>query len=86
MPTYEYRCGQCGHRFEMFQVMSADPIATCPVCKSPVVRLIGAGSAILFKGSGFYATDYGRTDGPSCGREKPCCGRETPCDQRPCAS
>jgi len=86
MPTYEYRCNECGHVFEVFQTMTADPIATCPKCKGPVVRLIGAGSAILFKGSGFHATDYGRTNGPSCNREEPCCCRETPCDRRPCES
>ncbi len=86
MPTYEYRCNACGHVFEVFQAMTADPIGQCPKCGGSVVRLIGAGSAILFKGPGFHATDYGRTNGPSCNREKPCCGRETPCNHRPCES
>jgi putative FmdB family regulatory protein len=84
MPTYEYRCNECGHRFELFQAMTADPVATCPKCNGPVTRLIGGGSAILFKGAGFHATDYDRTKAPACGRDAPCCGRETPCDRRPC--
>lgn len=80
MPTYEYRCNACGHVFEAFQTMTADPISKCPKCGGSVVRLIRTGSAILFKGSGFHATDYRQADGPSCGREKPCCGWETPCE------
>jgi putative FmdB family regulatory protein len=86
MPTYEYRCNECGHEFETFQAMTAEPVATCPKCNGSVTRLIGGGSAIIFKGRGFHATDYDRTNGPSCGRETPCCGRQTPCDQRPCSS
>lgn len=86
MPTYEYRCNECGHVFELFQVMTADPVTTCPKCGGPVTRLIGSGSAIIFKSSGFHATNYGRTNRPACSREKPCCGRDTPCDQRPCES
>lgn len=59
MPTYEYRCGACGHEFEKFQKMSADPVKECPECGEPeVVRLISPGAGIVFKGSGFYATDY----------------------------
>ena len=86
MPTYEYRCNKCGHVFEIFQAMTADPITMCPKCDGPFVRLIGTGSAIIFKGSGSQVTDSGRTNGPACSREKPCCGRDTPCDQRPCES
>lgn len=86
MPTYEYRCNNCGHQFEVFHAMTADPVGTCPQCNGPVTRLIGGGSAIIFKGSGFHATDYGRTTSPACGRDAPCCGRETPCDHRPCES
>jgi putative FmdB family regulatory protein len=85
MPTYEYECEACGHRFERFQQMSARPIRKCPECSGKVRRLIGTGGAIIFKGSGFYATDY-HNSGPSCGRERPCCGRDTPCDTRPCDS
>ena len=58
MPTYDYKCSDCGHVFELFQSMSDDPIDTCPVCKGKVERLIGAGAGLIFKGSGFYITDY----------------------------
>jgi len=69
MPTYDYRCNRCGHTFERFQAMTAEPVATCPECNGPVTRLIGGGSAIILKGSGFRATDYGRATGlPAAGR------------------
>lgn len=58
MPTYEYECIQCAHRFEQFQSIKAEPINICPVCKGTTRRLIGSGSGIIFKGSGFYQTDY----------------------------
>ena len=58
MPTYEYECRKCGHRFEEFQSISAPPLKVCPECGGRVHRLIGSGAAILFKGSGFYQTDY----------------------------
>lgn len=58
MPTYEYQCESCSHKFEAFQSITAEPIKACPVCKGKVRRLIGGGAAILFKGSGFYQTDY----------------------------
>ena len=58
MPTYEYECSQCSHRFEQSQSMTAEPIKICPVCKGPTRRLIGRGAGIIFKGSGFYQTDY----------------------------
>ena len=83
MPTYDYLCENCGHRFEHFQQMSDTPLSACPECGGAVRRLIGAGAAVIFKGSGFYATDY-RRSGPSCGRDRPCCGRDTPCDTKPC--
>ena len=59
MPTYDYVCDGCGHAFELFQSMT-DPVKkTCPKCgKKKLRRLIGAGGAIVFKGSGFYKTDY----------------------------
>jgi putative FmdB family regulatory protein len=59
MPTYDYRCEACGHAFEEFQSITADPLKTCPECsKDQLRRLIGTGAGIIFKGSGFYETDY----------------------------
>lgn len=58
MPTYEYRCKNCKHRFEVFQSMTANPISVCPKCGGEVERLIGTGAGPIFKGKGFYQTDY----------------------------
>ncbi len=59
MPTYEYACTLCGHEFDAFQSITAKPLRKCPQCgKSSLKRLIGTGAGILFKGSGFYCTDY----------------------------
>lgn len=58
MPTYDYKCLECNHRFELFQPMSAKPIEECPECQGKIKRLIGAGAGPIFKGSGFYQTDY----------------------------
>jgi len=59
MPTYEYQCDSCQHRFEEMQSFKDDPLKTCPACKlDKLRRLFGTGAAILFKGSGFYETDY----------------------------
>lgn len=59
MPTYEYKCDACGHAFEQFHSMMAAPIRKCPECKKlKVKRLIGTGAGLIFKGSGFYITDY----------------------------
>jgi putative FmdB family regulatory protein len=59
MPTYEYCCPDCDHRFELFQSIKDNPKKVCPKCKRrKLVRLIGPGGGILFKGSGFYQTDY----------------------------
>ena len=59
MPTYDYECDACGHSFELFQSMSEGHKKKCPSCKkNKLVRLIGTGGAVLFKGSGFYSTDY----------------------------
>src|SRR5580704_5417448 len=59
MPTYEYVCGECQHAFEAFQSIMADPLRECPECKKQSLkRLIGAGAGLIFKGSGFYCTDY----------------------------
>jgi putative FmdB family regulatory protein len=59
MPTYDYICDTCSHEFEAFESIKADPQTVCPECReSTLRRKIGAGAAILFKGSGFYQTDY----------------------------
>jgi len=59
MPTYEYICDACGHEFEKFQSMTAEPVKVCPKCgKRKVRKLISAGAGLIFKGSGFYITDY----------------------------
>ena len=58
MPTYDYVCNDCGFNFEEFQSITADPLTKCPKCKGHVRRLIGAGNGFLFKGNGFYTTDY----------------------------
>jgi putative FmdB family regulatory protein len=71
MPTYEYRCGNCGHEFEQMQSIKADPLKICPRCNGESLRrLLGTGSGLIFKGSGFYITDYkkngnGGTEGTS---------------------
>ena len=62
MPTYEYRCPSCGNAFEKFQRMSDDPVAECPSCGKQAERRISGGAGLLFKGSGFYITDYARGD------------------------
>jgi putative FmdB family regulatory protein len=59
MPTYEYECGACEHRFEKYQSMNDKPVKKCPKCgKAKVRRIISGGAGVLFKGSGFYQTDY----------------------------
>lgn len=59
MPTYEYDCEKCGHHLEAFQSMKDEPLVKCPECgKNSLKRAIGTGAGLLFKGSGFYCTDY----------------------------
>ena len=61
MPTYDYECKACGHTFEELQSFSEPPLTKCPACKkNKLERLFGGGGAIIFKGSGFYETDYRR--------------------------
>jgi len=64
MPTYEYLCPKCGHAFELFQSMRDEPLKKCPKCKKTgVKRLVGGGAGLIFKGSGFYITDYKKKSG-----------------------
>jgi putative FmdB family regulatory protein len=63
MPTYDYRCDACGHEFEEWQSFTAEKLTKCPHCKkNKLQRLFGSGAAIVFKGSGFYDTDYRQAD------------------------
>jgi putative FmdB family regulatory protein len=65
MPTYEYQCTDCGHEFERFQKMSDEPVKVCPECGEPKVqRRISTGGGVVFKGPGFYATDYRKSPPP----------------------
>jgi len=70
MPTYDYECDACGHTWELFQRITEDPVKACPECKKKKARrLFGTGAAIMFKGSGFYETDY-RSDSYKKGADK----------------
>ncbi|MBN2372253.1 zinc ribbon domain-containing protein [bacterium] len=80
MPTYEYECKECGHRFEIRQDMKDKPMETCPECKGKVKRLLGATHAII-KGAGQRVSNEPAIQ---CGRETTCCGRQVPCSERPC--
>jgi len=74
MPTYEYECSKCGKKFDLFQSMKDEPIKKCPDCKGKVDRLLGKGSGIIFKGSGFYETDYKRKTPSSGSCDSGCSG------------
>lgn len=67
MPTYEYECSKCKDRFDKFQSMKDEPLKTCPKCGGKVHRLISSGGGIIFKGSGFYETDYKKKSRPKTG-------------------
>ncbi|MBD3264749.1 MAG: zinc ribbon domain-containing protein [Candidatus Omnitrophica bacterium] len=60
MPNYDYKCLECGDVFEVFQMISEEPLKKCPACGGRVKRMIGPGAGLIFKGSGFFATDYKR--------------------------
>ncbi len=87
MPTYEYECRQCGHQLEAFQSITAAPLKKCPSCgKSALRRLLGAGAGIIFKGTGFYQTDYRPAKAPGGKPEsKPESGADT-ADKKPAAA
>jgi len=79
MPTYEYECERCEHRFDVFHRMSDPPPEACPRCGGPVHKRVGAGVGVLRSRGG------GSGRGPGeCDRSSPCCGRPEPCDKRPC--
>lgn len=70
MPTYDYLC-KCGKEFEVFQRITAEPVAKCPSCGKKARRQISAGAGLVFKGSGFYVTDYKRNNGGCSQSESP---------------
>lgn len=80
MPTYEYRCTACRHEFEKFQRMSDEPRAECPACGQESERRLSAGAGLIFKGSGFYITDY-RSES-----YKKAAGNEAPASSPPAGS
>ena len=91
MPTYQYECERCGHSFEALQSMTGKKLKKCPGCgKNTLIRLIGSGSGIIFKGTGFYETDYKKKGASSTStdskKSKPET-KETPksCHSGPCA-
>ncbi len=65
MPHYDYKCGKCGYQFEEFQKINDARLIECPECGGELKRLIGGGAGIIYKGSGFYTTDYKKKP-PSC--------------------
>ena len=70
MPTYDYECTSCGHKFELSQKITDKHLDKCPKCGKKIKRLIGSGSGIIFKGSGFYATDYRKSKKPELPKTK----------------
>jgi len=83
MPTYEYECTKCGYRFEESQKMSDKPLEKCPKCHKKVRRLISGGSGIIFKGKGFYATDYPKKSSHVHKPESACPKAKEGCDGCP---
>jgi putative FmdB family regulatory protein len=71
VPTYEYECSKCNDRFEKFQSMKDEPMKSCPKCGGAVHRLISSGGGIIFKGTGFYETDYKNKSKPPKGDSCP---------------
>lgn len=82
MPTYEYACPKCGHEFEQFQSMRDEPLKKCPKCrKTGLKRLVGSGAGLIFKGTGFYITDYKNKTGKKEGA-----GEGKPAESKPASS
>ncbi len=74
MPTYDYKCDACGHDMEVFQSITASPLKKCPKCgRNALKRLIGAGAGLIFKGSGFYCTDYRKGGSTPSSSSSPSC-------------
>lgn len=87
MPTYEYHCDACDHDFELFHSMKDEPVKKCPKCKKlKVRRLLGMGGGIIFKGTGFYQTDYKspakKSEGESCAGKPESCAKPD-CGSKP---
>ncbi len=78
MPTYDYACDTCGHRFDVFQSIKDEPLKNCVNCGSSVRRVIGSGGGIIFKGSGFYVNDYKNGNGKGKSETKPEAKTESP--------
>ena len=86
MPTYEYACKLCGHTFETFQSIKDEPLRKCPACKKAGLRrLISGGAGLIFKGSGFYETDY-RRPGAKTEPATEKTSTTTPADKKPAES
>ena len=89
MPTYEYACQKCGHEFEQFQSMRDEPLKKCPKCnKAALKRLVGGGAGLIFKGTGFYITDYKNKSGGGDkngggGDKKPADSKSSGSDSKP---
>ncbi|MEI6437530.1 MAG: zinc ribbon domain-containing protein [Candidatus Omnitrophota bacterium] len=79
MPTYDYECRECAHTFDVLQSMSAPKLTTCPECgKESLARLMGSGSGVIFKGSGFYETDYKKKEPPKSEKPAPSACKSCP--------
>lgn len=85
MPTYEYECKGCGHALEISQPMTEAPKRSCPKCGArKLVRRIGGGGGIIFKGAGFYATDYRKGSPPKDSTDKPSSSSDSSCKPTGC--
>jgi putative FmdB family regulatory protein len=81
MPTYEYRCDECGYLFELNHSMKENPTVFCPNCKNQVRKHITGGNGFILRGS---SSNIAGNLSTKCGKEETCCGKETPCEIRPC--
>jgi len=86
MPTYEYFCPKCGHEMEAFQSMKDDPLTQCPACgKRSLKRKVGGGAGLIFKGTGFYITDYKKPASTGSGEKSPAKSEPKP-EKKPAAA